>query len=359
MNAIKRWFQRKDTSAQSSKTKSKAAINAGTHVSVEELIQLQQQARKIDMTRRSYAKASSTGTHHSRFRGRGMDYQESRIYQAGDDIRNMDWRVTARAGKPHTKLYQEERERPVVFLVDFNPGMFFGSTQSLKSVVAARTAALIAWAVANKGDRIGALIINQTHHELPPKMGKRGALQLIRELVNHSDPQKVFASSSLPSSAPSSATSLSKHENLNDELKRLRKIARPGSLVFLISDFYAINEDTAHHLRSLSRHCDIQAIQIVDPLEISPPPPDQYYITTGKNGDAEKVALLNTRSKKGQEQYQSFFDQHHQQVKELMRQQKIPLFQLSTSDNLLLKIQQNLGQSRQRSSSSISKKVVS
>ena len=347
MNSIKRWFQNKNTSDKASEAASKPSANAGTgtHVSVEELIQLQQQARKIDMTRRSYAKSSSTGAHHSRFRGRGMDYQESRIYQAGDDIRNMDWRVTARAGKPHTKLYQEERERPVVFLVDFNPGMFFGSTQSLKSVVAARTAALIAWAVARKGDRIGALIINQTHHELPPKMGKRGALQLIRELVNHSDPQKVLAKTA-------TSTSLSKHENLNDELKRLRKIARPGSLVFLISDFYSVNEDTAHHLRSLSRHCDIQAIQIVDPLEISPPPPEQYYVT-----DGEKVSLLNTSAKKGREHYQSFFDQHHQQVRELMRKQKIPLFQLSTHDDLLLKIQQNLGQSRQRSS--ISKKVAS
>lgn len=369
MNPIKRWFQRKNTSSQAtaentepqqvnSKLVNSKLINSSTHVTVEELIQLQQQARKIDMTRRSYAKASSTGAHRSRFRGRGMDYQESRIYQAGDDIRNMDWRVTARSGKPHTKLYQEERERPVVFLVDFNPSMFFGSTHALKSVVAAKAAALIAWSVASKGDRIGALIINQTHHELPPKMGKRGALQLIRELVNHSDPQKVL-----------SATH--HHENLDDELKRLRKIARPGSLVFLISDFYSLSDETAHHLRSLSRHCDIQAIQIVDPLEISPPPPEQYYVSNGSRDAASnttsdttsdtnntQVAVLDTRSKTGREQYQNFFDQHHQQIKRLMRQQKIPLFQLSTSDDLLLKIQQNLGQSRQRSSAT-ARKVVS
>jgi len=342
MNAIKRWFQRTNKQNKAQQATDQTLVNAATHVSVEELIQLQQQARKIDMTRRSYAKASSTGAHRSRFRGRGMDYQESRIYQAGDDIRNMDWRVTARAGKPHTKLYQEERERPVVFLVDFNPSLFFGSTQSLKSVVAARAAALIAWAVARKGDRIGALIINQTHHELQPKMGKRGALQLIRELVKHSDPQKILGENAN-----------AHHEKLDDELKRLRKIARPGSLVFLISDFYSISEETAHHLRSLSRHCDIQAIQIVDPLEISPPPPDQYYVTDGK-----KVAVLDTRSQQGRKHYQNFFDHHHQRVRELMRQQQIPLFQLSTSDDLLLKIQQNLGQSRQRASLSKLKKAV-
>ncbi len=335
------WFKRSDA-RQMPLADADASVNAATHVSLDELIQLQQQARKIDLTRRSYAKSSSTGAHRSRFRGRGMDYQESRIYQAGDDIRNMDWRVTARAGKPHTKLYQEERERPVVFLVDFNPSMFFGSTHSLKSVLAARAAALLGWAVSRKGDRIGALIINQTHHELPPRMGKRGVLQLIRELVNHSDPKKALLE--LPEK---------KHEKLNDELKRLRKIARPGSLVFLISDFYSIDEDTAHHLRSLSRHCDIQAIQIVDPLEMTPPPPEQYYVTDGK-----KVGVLDTRSKKGRENYQSFFDQHHQQLRELMRKQQIPLFQLSTSDDLLLTIQQNLGQSRQRKASMLSGKAV-
>ena len=343
MSLLKRWFQRKNTSEKATTAaavakKQKLPANSGTHVSIEELIQLQQQARKIDMTRRSYAKASSTGAHPSRFRGRGMDYQESRIYQAGDDIRNMDWRVTARAGKPHTKLYQEERERPVVLLVDFNPSMFFGSKNSLKSVVAAKAAALIAWAVASKGDRIGALIINHTHHELPPKMGKRGALQLIRELVLHSAPENALSESSY-------------HESLNNELQRLRKIARPGSLIFLISDFYSINDDTAHHLRSLSRHCDIQAIQIVDPLEISPPPPAHYHVTDGK-----KIASLNIHSQKGKEQYQSFFDQHHQRVNNMMQKQKVPLFQLSTSDDLLLKIQQNLGQSRQRSA--VSKAII-
>ena len=197
-----------------------------------------------------------------------MDYQESRIYQAGDDIRNMDWRVTARAGKPHTKLYQEERERPVVLVVDFNPGMFFGSTKALKSVIAAKTAALIAWAIAYRGDRIGALLINESHHELPPKMGKRGALQLIRELVIHSNPLHGLQASH-------------NENSLNDELRRLRHIARPGSLIFLISDFYHLNDETAHHLRSLRRHCDIQAIQIIDPLEVSPPPPERYPVTDG------------------------------------------------------------------------------
>ena len=327
MSFFSRWFK-----VSSIESIDSLPINTSTHVTAKELIALQQQAHKLDMSRRSFASSSNTGSHHSHFRGRGMDYQESRIYQAGDDIRNMDWRVTARAGKPHTKLYQEERERPVVLLVDFNPGMFFGSTKTLKSVLAAKTAALIAWSVASRGDRIGALIINSTHHELSPKTGKRGALQLIRELVIQGDPliglqHKIS------------------HTSMNDELKRLKRLARPGSLVFLISDFYDIDEETGHHLQSISRHNDIQAIQIVDPLELSPPPPERYAVTDGTN-----IGILNTRSKKGRKKYQNFLSQHHHKVQELMRSHNIPLIQLSTEDDVLLALQRNFGNNKQRSS---------
>lgn len=327
MSFFSRWFKK-----QEQQKTTNTVVNSATHVTTKELILLQQQAHKLDMSRRSYARSSSTGSHHSQFRGRGMDYQESRIYQAGDDIRNMDWRVTARAGKPHTKLYQEERERPVVFVVDFNPGMFFGSTKSLKSVLAAKAATLIAWAVAARGDRIGALIINSSHHELAPKMGKRGVLQLIRELVNHSDPQHVFE-----------RTDDAKHTTMNEEIKRLRRLAKPGSLVFLISDFYDIDEETTRHLQRISRHNDIQAIQIVDPLELAPPPPDRYAVTDGKSN-----GVVNTKSKSGHDKYQQFFIQHHQKIKDLMRKQNIPLIQLSTDEDAMLALQRHFGNSKKR-----------
>jgi len=335
VNFFKRWFQ--STQVESIENSKSVPLNSATHVTAHELIGLQQQARKLDLYPSSYASASSTGSHRSRFRGRGMDYQESRLYQAGDDIRNMDWRVTARTGKPHTKLYQEERERPVVLLVDFNIGMFFGSTNSLKSVVAAKVAALIAWAVSYRGDRIGALLIieskeNKTHMELAPKMGKRGALQLIRELVIHSNPQKAMQSTS-------------NHTSLNDQLKRLKHLAHPGTLVFLISDFYNIDDETALHLQRLSRHNDIQAIQIIDPLETTPPPPALYNVTDGIH-----TGILNTRSKKGRENYQSFFNQHHKMVEELMNSHNIPLLRLSTADDILLTLQQSFGSSKKRTS---------
>jgi len=327
MSFFKRLFKSSDNSPAAEQG---IALNEATHVSAKDLIGLQQQARKLNLCCQSYASASTTGAHRSRFRGRGMDYQESRIYQAGDDIRNMDWRVTARSGKPHTKLYQEERERPVVLLVDFSPSMFFGSTNSLKSVVAAKVAAIIAWAVAAKGDRIGALLISDTHRELPPKMGKRGVLQLIRELVNFSDPRKGLRAQVNPNS-------------FNEELQRLRHIARPGSLVFLISDFYNINEETDHYLQRLSQHIDIQAIQITDPLEMTPPPPARYSVT-----DGEDAGVINTRSKKQRQRYGDFFNKHQQQLVKMMRHHNIPLMQISTADDVLLTLQKNFSQSGPR-----------
>ena len=338
MSFFKRWFK-----PNNDVDIADMAINSATHVTTKELILLQQQAHKLDMSRRSYASSSNTGSHHSHFRGRGMDYQESRIYQAGDDIRNMDWRVTARAGKPHTKLYQEERERPVVFLVDFSSSMFFGSTNSLKSVLAAKAAALIAWSVASRGDRIGALVINQTHHELAPKTGKRGVLQLIRELVVQGDPSLALANAHMMQET-SHLDDGSKKTTLNDELRRLRRLAKPGSLVFLISDFYEINEETAALLQAITRHNDIQAIQIVDPLELTPPPPERYAVTDGKNS-----GVINTKSKKGQNKYSDFFSTHHQALAQLMRRQNIPMIQLSTEDNVLLSLQRHFGKKQQRS----------
>src|SRR4051812_8187740 len=127
---------------------------------------------------------SFAATHASRFRGRGVDYVESRAYQPGDDIRQMDWRLTARSGRPHTKVFQEEREQSVLLLVDCNASMHFGSRVRFKSVQAARTAALVAWAAVHGGDRVGALGFGPgLNAEVKPGGGPRGALQVLRALV--------------------------------------------------------------------------------------------------------------------------------------------------------------------------------
>ena len=123
---------------------------------------LSYEAARLDIGPRGKVLATRNGGHLSRFRGRGMEFDESRIYQPGDDPRNMDWRVTARSGRPHVKLFREKRERPVWLLVDIGPRMRFGTRVAFKSVIAARAAALLAWAAADRGDRVGGMVFDES-----------------------------------------------------------------------------------------------------------------------------------------------------------------------------------------------------
>jgi uncharacterized protein (DUF58 family) len=246
-----------------------------------------------------------------------MDYLESRGYQPGDDIRNMDWRVTARSGRAHVKVYHEERERPVVLMADFGPGMFFATHGAFKSIIAARAAALIAWAAADNGDRIGALLYNGKHHELRPTGGQRGALRLIRALVAAADPAGRSAQAAQPRNA------------LNTALLRLRRVARPGSLVFIFSDFYNTDGDSRQQLRQLRRHNDVVACQILDRLELEPPIAGRYPVQYG-----EQQGILDTRSPGRRAAWVEHFAARRRALDELMQQCGVPLVRLTTGDDV-------------------------
>jgi uncharacterized protein (DUF58 family) len=288
-------------------------------VDAEDLIALRGQAARLRPARPLPARSTLAGAHRTRLRGRGMDYRESRHYQAGDDIRNMDWRITARAGHPHVKLFDEERERPVVVLADFGPSMFFASRGAFKSVVAARLAALIGWSATLHGDRIGALIFNGEHQELSPAGGRRGQMRLIRALVKAGDPQRGLGERPGAGERPA---------GLGHALARLRRVARPGSLVFLLSDFYSLDTDTELHLTRLARHSDLTAFQVVDPLELEPPPPGRYGISDGR-----RSALIDTGSHADRSRYVAHFARHHAAVRALTERSGVPLLRCTTSDD--------------------------
>ncbi|MCB1806022.1 MAG: DUF58 domain-containing protein [Candidatus Competibacteraceae bacterium] len=297
----------------------------GVEINPGELIQLRLSANKLVLPGQRRSGASQGGQQHSRFRGRGMDYQESRGYQPGDDIRTMDWRVTARTGKPHTKIYQEERERPVFLLIDCNPSMDFGSRVSLKKVVAARLAALLAWAAIRHGDRVGAFLFGAFgHHELPPRGGRNSVLRLIRALTD-------WNASSTDTSTCDIAT----------VLQNLRRVVRPGSLVFLISDFYQLSQDAERHLMLIRRHNDLVACQILDPLEQAPPPPGLYGISNGT-----QLSFFNSRSAPGRQRYRQLFEARQQQLLALTERFAIPLLSFTTHGDLLPTLQQGLAQRR-------------
>ena len=304
------------------------SLLSSIHPQMDELIALRFAARGLTLAPKRPASATTAGIYRSRFRGRGVDYIESRSYQAGDDIRNMDWRVTARTGKAHTKVFQEERERPVIVLLDCGASMFFGTQQVLKSIQAARLAACIGWAAVHHGDRIGAFAYSKDmHQEMRPIGGRRGALRMVRHLQDWLAP-------------PNTADALSMHsieansEALAQALKRLRHVARPGSLVVMISDFYHLNTDTKRHLSLLRNHNDIVACQIYDPIEKMPPPPGAYPISNG-----QQRGVLNTKGQSAQTHYVEKMQAHFEQTKQVTRQLGIPLEQAATNDSPLSVIQ--------------------
>jgi uncharacterized protein (DUF58 family) len=296
------------------------ADNPAIRVDAEELIGLRARAERIKLKRAQTSRAALAGAHRSRFRGRGMDYRESRHYQSGDDIRNMDWRITARAGDPHIKVFDEERERPVVLLVDFGPSMFFASRGVFKSVQAARLAALIGWSAVARGDRVGALLFNGGHTELSPRGGRRGQMRLIRALVAAGDPRRLMHAVGDDEARP--------HRGLGDALVRLRRVARPGSLVFLLSDFYTLDADTGRHLSNLARHNDLLAAQLTDALELAPPPPGRYGISDGR-----RRGLFDAADARERARWRSHFDAKHAALSALMHANGVPLVRCMTDSD--------------------------
>lgn len=255
------------------------------------------------------------GVHLSRFRGRGVDYLESRSYEMGDDIRNIDWRVTARTGKPHTKIFQEERERPVVALLDLDARMFFATRGRLKSIVAAEIGALIAWAATRRGDRIGGLLFSSAlHHEVRPRGGRRGALRFIRvleQLWEERQTQPVDRTPGLP-----------------DALARLRRIVRPGSLVILASDFMGLDESCERHLSRLTQHNDMVALQVLDPIETQVPPAGRYPVSDGK-----RAAVLDLASPAAREHYRREVVEKQYLAGQTLQRYRIPVFTVGTMDD--------------------------
>jgi len=292
-----------------------AAGLSGIEASVDDLIGLRFRARRLELGIGRRARHSMSGGHGSRFRGRGMEFAESRIYQPGDDVRSIDWRVTARTGRPHTKLFQEERERPVILLVDLGASMFFGTRTAYKSVVAAETAALIAWAAMGGGDRVGALVAGRSGHmELKPVAGRRGVLRVLHAIAALSRP---------------AADDEERRIGLRDSLLRARHVARPGSLLVIISDFYGLDEDAAGHLSRMRQHNDMLACWIHDALEREPPPPGRYGVS-----DGWQTATLDTLSRRARSRYAESFAAEAERLRTTLGRLAIPLLPIATGDDV-------------------------
>ncbi len=296
-------------------------------VSQKGLIRLAGPARAIalDVLR---VNSLQTGAYVSHFKGRGMEFDESRPYQPGDDPRNIDWRVTARSTEAYTKLFREERERPVLVTVDLRSNMHFATRGSFKSVSASRAAALLSWSAHHRGDRLGGIVFGDTlHRELKPRLGRQAALRYLHQLVTHGDWQTRVQAPGLDAAQPLAAA-----------MSALRRVARPGSLVIIISDFTGFDRAAQAYLSGVARHNEVLALCVSDPLERELPPPGHYRLVS-----ADREMSIDTYSAAARADYRRAHDERQAALSAFCQRYGVHLMPMSTEDDPVACLQQALG----------------
>lgn len=263
---------------------------------------------------------SQAGPLVSKTRGRGMEFDEVRHYQAGDDIRSIDWRVTARTGKPHTKLYREEKERPVFLVADLALTQLFGSQLLFKSVQTCHFVAALAWQAQQRGDRVGGIISNGwQHREHKPAARQAGVLHLLHSLLTvHEDSFERWQQQQKPHAMP-----------LKDTVARLQKIVKPGSLVNIISDFQRFDEELLELLARLNKRNSVRCFQVYDPMERELP--KGYSAQPLAVFDGEQQAQLNLSDRRQRERYQQHAQARQQHQQTVFEQHGLPLTYLNSA----------------------------
>lgn len=296
--------------------------SAAVAVNLVELVALSNSARQLRLRPRA-ARARHGGQYISRMRGRGMEFDESRLYQPGDDVRNIDWRVTARTGKTHSKVFREERERPVLISVDARQPMFFATKGRFKWVQAARLAGLLAWTTHQAGDRVGGEIHAEAGFaEFRPSHGKQTVLRFIKSLVDVE-----------PSAGVGGAP-----QSMEKAFRRMRRTAHPGSLVLFISDFRGFDEASERQLAHIARHNDVLLLHVYDWLEASLPQRGCYRL-----GDGKRILELDTGKTALRVSYHQQYQQRIERLQKLCRQQHMTWLQCATDDDPALVLRNVFG----------------
>ncbi|MCM8529537.1 MAG: DUF58 domain-containing protein [Lentisphaeraceae bacterium] len=234
---------------------SKPENNKGIHVELKDLIKLQYKARGFHFLPKQPMSSLLSGRHASRLRGRGLDFEELRLYQAGDDIRTIDWKVTNRTRQAYVRVYGEEKERNVIFICDQRLSMFFGSQKALKSVSAAEALALGAWKVISSGDRVGGLIFNDSEiKEFKPQRSRKAVTALLHEAARMN--QQLSLQNDI----------VENPGMLNKALDQVSRVRRHNSLIVIVSDFSGVTMDTHELVKSMSRNNDVVLVLVYDLL---------------------------------------------------------------------------------------------
>ncbi len=291
--------------------------NPDIFVSLEDLLALEPVAAHFNYKPvRHKVNSILSGTHTSKMRGRGLDFEEVRLYVKGDDVRNIDWKVTARTQKTHTRVYTEEKEKPVLIIADQSKAMFFGSVKRTKSVVAAQLATVVAFKVLKEGDRVGGVIFADNGIDvIAPKRNRKNSLLLFQKLVQRNRELEF-------------STPVNFENALEETVQRTKNIATHDYTVIIISDFYRYSPKVIKSISQIAQHNNVMLFKIFDPLEQTLP--KTKFIA----GNRSHQIAVDGKSKTIREKYAQGFDSDFYQFQNEMKKRKIGVFPINTVNSL-------------------------
>ena len=296
-------------------------------VSIRDLVALRKEGRNLTFLPRQRIHSQLAGAHGSRLRGRGLDFHELRAYVPGDDVRDIDWKVTARMRRPHTRIYSEERNRPALLLVDQRVNMFFGSELYMKSVTAAHAAALVVWRVLAQGDQPGAIVFNDDDQiEVRPARSDVRAMSILRSIETMN--QSLRANDGRES----------RPAQLNQILRRADRLANHDHLIVLVSDLDGFDGDTRPLLNRLTRHNDVVVLLVNDPLERELPEAGRLVIS-----DGQLQLEVDTRRPSLRERYSLAFQATVESGNEELHKRNVPMLPIGTEAPVAAQLDALLG----------------
>lgn len=301
--------------SQPSRPSVQTGSESGVFANLADLVRLRFHSRGFSFLPRQPVHSLLSGRHASRLRGRGLNFEEIRRYLPGDDIRNMDWRVTARTEKPHVRVYTEERDRSVLLLVDQRSGMFFGSKRAMKSVVAAEAAALAAWRVLAGGDRIGAVVFDD--HDsvvIKPQRSEARVQQILSTIVAKNRALRAGG-----------ASPADRATRLNEALERASRLALHDCLVCLITDAEGADETTRRIMSGIVDHNDALLILVHDPLEAALPDVGPLVMS-----DGQRQLEVDTSDSSLRERFSAEHAARVAKLTQLSRRRAVPVLPLET-----------------------------
>ena len=299
----------------------------GAYTDLESLIAMEYKARGFSLLPSQPVHSLLAGRRGSRMRGRGLNFEELRNYVLGDDIRVIDWHVTARMRKPFVRVYTEERDRSTLLVVDQRVNMFFGSRVSMKSVVAAEVAALAAWRVFQQGDRVGAFVFNDdTSEEVRPRRSRGTVLRVLETLVRQN--RQLHATYVAQPGGP----------RLNEVLHKVSQLIHRDHLIIIASDFDGADDTTREYLLRLSQHNDVVAVLTYDPLAVHLPPAGQLVVS-----DGELQVEIPFGDEKMRKSILDASDRRMRHILSWQREIRVPVMPISTAEDVPWQVRHLLG----------------